>query len=131
MKPARSARSIACRSCRATRIRQRFEERFTARRMAHDYLAVYRSLMDGEAPRLRLVADEDAPVAAVARPPERRRRDCVVLADREGHSASCGRRVSGISAQTAANADGRDRGKPEERDRAAEVVGEVAGQASG
>ena len=35
-------------------IRKRFEERFTARRMAQDYLAVYRSLM----PRLRLVAGE-------------------------------------------------------------------------
>jgi glycosyltransferase involved in cell wall biosynthesis len=36
-------------------IRQRFEERFTARRMAQDYLAVYRSLMRVEAPRPRLV----------------------------------------------------------------------------
>ena len=42
------------------KIRRRFEERFTARRMAQDYLAVYRSLMDGVAPRLRLVTD-DAP----------------------------------------------------------------------
>ena len=41
-------------------IRKRFEERFTARRMAQDYLAVYRSLMDRLAPHLRLVAD-DAP----------------------------------------------------------------------
>ena len=30
-----------------TAIRQRFEQRFTARRMALDYLAAYRSLMDG------------------------------------------------------------------------------------
>ncbi len=42
------------------RIRRRFEERFTARRMAQDYLAVYRSLSDAVAPHLRLVAD-DAP----------------------------------------------------------------------
>jgi len=42
------------------RIRKRFEERFTARRMAQDYLSVYRSLMDSVAPHLRLVAD-DAP----------------------------------------------------------------------
>ena len=40
------------------KIRQRFEQRFTARRMAQDYLAVYRSLMDRAAPHLRLVADE-------------------------------------------------------------------------
>ena len=42
------------------RIRRRFEERFTARRMAQDYLAVYRSLSDAVSPHLRLVAD-DAP----------------------------------------------------------------------
>jgi glycosyltransferase involved in cell wall biosynthesis len=42
------------------KIRRRFEERFTARRMAQDYLAVYRSLSDAIAPHLRLVAD-DAP----------------------------------------------------------------------
>jgi glycosyltransferase involved in cell wall biosynthesis len=40
------------------KIRQRFEQRFTARRMAQDYLAVYRGLMDRAAPHLRLVADE-------------------------------------------------------------------------
>src|SRR6202035_5649978 len=43
------------------KIRRRFEERFTARRMALDYLSVYRSLMTATAPHLRLVADE-APV---------------------------------------------------------------------
>ncbi len=43
-----------------TRIRRQFEQRFTARRMAQDYLAVYRSLADSQAPRLRLVTD-DAP----------------------------------------------------------------------
>jgi glycosyltransferase involved in cell wall biosynthesis len=42
------------------KIRLQFEERFTARRMAQDYLAVYRSLMDSVAPHLRLVTD-DAP----------------------------------------------------------------------
>jgi glycosyltransferase involved in cell wall biosynthesis len=39
------------------RIRARFEERFTARRMALDYLAAYRSLMNQEHPHLRLVVD--------------------------------------------------------------------------
>ena len=40
------------------KIRKRFEERFTARRMAQEYLAAYRSLTDSVAPHLRLVADE-------------------------------------------------------------------------
>ena len=48
------------------RIRQRFEERFTARRMALDYLSVYRSLMETGVPRLRVVADEDAPQIAAS-----------------------------------------------------------------
>lgn len=42
------------------KIRRRFEERFTARRMAQDYLSVYRTLTDADAPHLRLVVD-DAP----------------------------------------------------------------------
>jgi glycosyltransferase involved in cell wall biosynthesis len=42
------------------KIRTRFEERFTARRMAQDYLNVYRSLSAHAEPRLRLVA-ADAP----------------------------------------------------------------------
>ncbi len=42
------------------KVRKRFEERFTARRMAQDYLAVYRSLADRLSPHLRLVTD-DAP----------------------------------------------------------------------
>jgi glycosyltransferase involved in cell wall biosynthesis len=42
------------------KIRRRFEERFTARRMALDYLSVYRRLTDRVAPHLRLVSD-DAP----------------------------------------------------------------------
>ncbi len=41
------------------KIRRRFEERFTARRMAQDYLVVYRSLMDSVAPHLRLVTDDE------------------------------------------------------------------------
>jgi len=43
-----------------TRIRERFEQRFTARRMALDYLATYRELMDATTPRLRLVSEADA-----------------------------------------------------------------------
>ena len=42
------------------KIRRQFEERFTARRMAQDYLAAYRSLSNAVSPHLRLVAD-DAP----------------------------------------------------------------------
>jgi glycosyltransferase involved in cell wall biosynthesis len=42
------------------KVRRRFEERFTARRMAQDYLSVYRSLIDAISPHLRLVTD-DAP----------------------------------------------------------------------
>jgi len=38
-------------------IRKRFEQRFTARRMAHDYLEVYRQLINGAMPRLKLVRD--------------------------------------------------------------------------
>jgi glycosyltransferase involved in cell wall biosynthesis len=42
-----------------SRIRARFEERFTARRMANDYLDVYRDLSAGTAPKLRLVAGKE------------------------------------------------------------------------
>ncbi len=38
------------------RVRQRFEERFTARRMAEDYLAVYRALGAEKRPALRVVS---------------------------------------------------------------------------
>jgi hypothetical protein len=48
------------------KIRERFEERFTARRMALDYLSVYRALTDTAAPRLRVVSDGDAPEIAAA-----------------------------------------------------------------
>ena len=37
------------------KVRQRFEERFTARRMALDYLSAYRSIMKAEVPRLKVV----------------------------------------------------------------------------
>jgi glycosyltransferase involved in cell wall biosynthesis len=36
-------------------VRATFEERFTARRMAEDYLSIYRSLSISRRPRLRLV----------------------------------------------------------------------------
>src|SRR5258707_4979382 len=39
------------------KIRRHFEQRFTARRMALEYLAAYRSLMDREVQRLKLVVD--------------------------------------------------------------------------
>jgi glycosyltransferase involved in cell wall biosynthesis len=38
-----------------TRIRARIEERFTARRMANEYLEIYRKLVTNEVPRLRLI----------------------------------------------------------------------------
>jgi hypothetical protein len=41
------------------KVRRRFEERFTARRMALDYLAAYRSLMESSAPRIRLVSSAE------------------------------------------------------------------------
>src|SRR5467141_2529858 len=39
------------------KIRRHFEQRFTARRMALEYLAAYRSLMDRDVQRLKLVVD--------------------------------------------------------------------------
>jgi glycosyltransferase involved in cell wall biosynthesis len=41
-------------------VRKRFEERFTARRMAQEYLGVYRALRDSSAPRLRVVGADQA-----------------------------------------------------------------------
>jgi hypothetical protein len=35
-------------------VRKRFEERFTARRMALDYLAAYNSLIEAAAPQTRI-----------------------------------------------------------------------------
>jgi len=40
-------------------VRKRFETRFTARRMALDYLASYRSLMDATEPRIKLVSSAE------------------------------------------------------------------------
>ena len=40
-------------------IRKQFEARFTARRMALDYLAAYRGLMEGAKPRFKLVASAE------------------------------------------------------------------------
>src|SRR5882724_11741278 len=41
-----------------TKVRAQFEKRFTARRMALDYLAAYRRMSDAEAPHLRLIMGE-------------------------------------------------------------------------
>jgi glycosyltransferase involved in cell wall biosynthesis len=49
-----------------TRVRKQFEERFTARRMAQDYLGVYRALAESHAPRLRVVGADEAPALAAA-----------------------------------------------------------------
>ena len=40
-------------------VRKQFERRFTARRMALDYLAAYRGLMDAAAPRIKLVSSAE------------------------------------------------------------------------
>jgi glycosyltransferase involved in cell wall biosynthesis len=47
-------------------VRARFEERFTARLMAKEYLATYRSLMSGAAARPRLVAVQGAHAESIA-----------------------------------------------------------------
>jgi glycosyltransferase involved in cell wall biosynthesis len=47
-------------------IRRRFEQHFTARRMALDYLTVYRRLMEGSSPRLRVVGSDDAERTALS-----------------------------------------------------------------
>jgi glycosyltransferase involved in cell wall biosynthesis len=41
------------------KVRQRFEERFTARRMALDYLAAYNSLIEAATPKIRLVSSAE------------------------------------------------------------------------
>jgi glycosyltransferase involved in cell wall biosynthesis len=41
------------------RVRQQFENRFTARRMALDYLAAYRSLVEKAEPRIKLVSSAE------------------------------------------------------------------------
>ncbi|RTM13089.1 MAG: glycosyltransferase family 4 protein, partial [Bradyrhizobiaceae bacterium] len=40
-------------------IRKQFEARFTARRMALDYLAAYRRLAEEKAPRIKLVSSAE------------------------------------------------------------------------
>jgi hypothetical protein len=40
-------------------IRQQFEARFTARRMALDYLATYRDLTEEATPKIRLVSSAE------------------------------------------------------------------------
>jgi glycosyltransferase involved in cell wall biosynthesis len=40
-------------------VRRRFEARFTARRMALDYLAAYRSIMEAAEPRIKLVSSAE------------------------------------------------------------------------
>jgi glycosyltransferase involved in cell wall biosynthesis len=40
-------------------VRKQFEARFTARRMALDYLACYRQLMEGAEPRIKLVSSAE------------------------------------------------------------------------
>jgi len=42
-----------------TKVRQQFETRFTARRMALDYLAAYRDLMEAAQPRIKLVSSAE------------------------------------------------------------------------
>jgi glycosyltransferase involved in cell wall biosynthesis len=49
------------------KVRERFEQRFTARRMAQEYLGVYRSLRESSSPRLRVVgADQIGPSRTTA-----------------------------------------------------------------
>jgi glycosyltransferase involved in cell wall biosynthesis len=49
------------------KVRKRFEQRFTARRMAQEYLEVYRGLIDAT-PRLRVVGTGDAGSVAAEQP---------------------------------------------------------------
>jgi glycosyltransferase involved in cell wall biosynthesis len=49
-------------------IRRQFEKRFTARRMALDYLATYRALNDNIRPQLRLVVDKTATMSPATCP---------------------------------------------------------------
>jgi glycosyltransferase involved in cell wall biosynthesis len=70
------------------KIRSRFEDRFTARRMAQDYVEVYRGLIEAAEPRPRLVARQSAA----------RGRLGLKQPQVDGKSASG--RVSGSSSQT-------------------------------
>jgi hypothetical protein len=50
-----------------TKVRAQFEKRFTARRMALDYLATYRGLSEAEGPHLRLIMGEkDSPALSAS-----------------------------------------------------------------
>ena len=40
-------------------IRKHFEERFTARRMAQDYVKTYQGMIDAVAPRMKLVSSAE------------------------------------------------------------------------
>ena len=104
-----------------TAIRERFEQRFTARRMALDYLAVYRELMGATAPRLRVVSEADAAQRAAVGALK-------LTLRRLARRASSAGRVSGISSHTAARPNAAIAGEPEERDRAAELVAQIAGK---
>ena len=113
------------------RVRQRFEERFTARRMAQDYLAVYRSLADSR---------------AASAPGRRRRAGLVVVAraQRSPRPATRGNATAGCRAAAVGRcrsrpgfrhqqpdrrqADQRDRGQASEGGRAAEMVADIAGE---
>ncbi len=59
MKSARLPRSSRLSQLDRGAIRKQFETRFTARRMALDYLAAYRSLMEATAPRIKLVSSAE------------------------------------------------------------------------
>jgi glycosyltransferase involved in cell wall biosynthesis len=41
------------------KVRKQFETRFTAKRMALDYMAAYRSLVEASAPRFKLVSSAE------------------------------------------------------------------------
>ena len=55
----RRARSTACRRSTAPPSASSSRQRFTARRMALDYLAAYRSLMEAAEPRIKLVSSAE------------------------------------------------------------------------
>ena len=88
-RPARSARSTTCRSCRAKACRRRFEQKFTSRRMAEDYLAIYRQ---AHVPERRTAGLQAAGRRAIGR--------CSEPSISDGSSPG---RVSGITSQTASN----------------------------
>ena len=92
------------------KIRRRFEERFTARRMAQDYLSVYRSLSESEGLGPAPAVGHRRCAGIVAPPPSRLRR-----ARPSG--------VSGISSHNTAEPGKRDGRQAGEGGRTAEVIG--------